>query len=94
MINNHGHYEIITHHSFHDEVDNFRNHVWQCNGLCKHRRPYFGLVKRSMNRPPGQNDPWWAQHQSECGGTYANIQEPEPRKKQMDAMSKKKRAVL
>lgn len=93
-INKHGQYEITIYHTFHDEVDNFRTHIWQCDGVCKDRPPYFGLVKRSMNRPPGKSDTWWAQHESECGGTYVKIQEPEPTKKQVDAMSKKKRAGL
>ena len=64
-------------HSFHDEVDVYRQHIWQCNGPCRSRRPYFGLVKRSMNRAPGPNDNWWAHHQQTCGGTYTKIQEPD-----------------
>lgn len=93
-INNHGKYDITIYHTFHDEVESFRTHVWQCNGVCKHQPPYFGLVKRSMNRPPGKSDSWWSAHESECGGTYVKIREPAPTKKQMDAMSKKKRAGL
>ncbi|PVI02042.1 hypothetical protein DM02DRAFT_317452 [Periconia macrospinosa] len=93
-INNHGHYEITIYHTFHDEVESFRTHVWQCDGVCKDQPPYFGLVKRSMNRPPGKNDSWWSKHENECGGTYTKIREPAPTKKQMDAMSKKQRAGL
>lgn len=69
--------KISVYHSFHDEVDVYRQHIWQCNGPCRQRRPYFGLVKRAMNRPPGPRDPWWQQHQQSCGGTYTKIQEPE-----------------
>ncbi|XP_045137375.1 DNA-dependent metalloprotease SPRTN-like isoform X2 [Portunus trituberculatus] len=68
---------LLVYHSFHDEVDVYRQHIWQCNGPCRTRRPYFGLVKRSMNRAPGPNDNWWAHHQQTCGGTYAKIQEPD-----------------
>ncbi|KAF2793049.1 hypothetical protein K505DRAFT_245312 [Melanomma pulvis-pyrius CBS 109.77] len=91
-INNHGNYEITIYHTFHDEVESYRTHVWQCDGPCKQQEPYFGLVKRSMNRAPGKSDTWWARHEIECGGTYKKIQEPEPTKKQREAMSKKERA--
>jgi hypothetical protein len=93
-INNHGNYEITVYHTFHDEVDSFRTHVWQCNGPCRQKPPFFGLVKRSMNRAPGKTDNWWARHEAECGGTYTKIQEPELTKKQRDAMSRKERAGL
>ncbi|KAL5397234.1 hypothetical protein PMIN02_002507 [Paraphaeosphaeria minitans] len=53
-INSHGSYDITIFHTFHDEVDSYRTHVWQCSGPCKDQPPYFGLVKRSMNRPPGK----------------------------------------
>jgi hypothetical protein len=91
-INNHGNYEITIYHTFHDEVDSYRTHVWQCDGPCKTQPPYFGLVKRSMNRAPGKGDTWWARHETECGGTYTKIQEPELTKKQLSAMSSKERA--
>ena len=29
-----------------------------------------------MNRPPGENDYWWAQHKANCGGTFTKISEP------------------
>ncbi|CAI6238909.1 unnamed protein product [Periconia digitata] len=93
-INNHGRYAITIFHTFHDEVDSFRTHVWKCNGTCQNRPPYFGVVKRSMNRAPGKSDPWWADHERECGGTYVKVSEPEVTKKQRDAMSLKKRAGL
>lgn len=72
--------------------DSYRTHVWQCSGQCKDQPPYFGLVKRSMNRPPGKYDTWWAKHEAECGGTYTKIQEPAPSKKKIEAMSKMERA--
>lgn len=91
-INNHGSYQITIFHTFHDEVDSFRTHVWQCNGSCKSQPPYFGLVKRSMNRPPGKSDNWFTRHEAECGGTYEKVQEPAPTKKQLDSMTAKERA--
>lgn len=69
--------KISVYHSFHDEVDEYRKHWWRCNGPCQSRRPYFGYVKRAMNRAPSANDPWWADHQRTCGGTYTKVKEPE-----------------
>ncbi|EAT85512.1 hypothetical protein HBI56_134480 [Parastagonospora nodorum] len=91
-INNHGNYEVTIYHTFHDEVESYRTHVWQCDGPCRSAPPYFGLVKRSMNRAPGKSDTWWARHEADCGGTYTKIQEPAVTKKQLDAMSAKERA--
>ncbi|EUC47571.1 hypothetical protein COCMIDRAFT_3517 [Bipolaris oryzae ATCC 44560] len=91
-LNNHGDYQITVYHSFHDEVDSYRTHVWKCNGPCQTQPPYFGLVKRSMNRAPGKSDSWWVKHQAECGGTYTKIREPAPTKKQLQAMTTKERA--
>jgi hypothetical protein len=93
-INNHGRYDITVFHTFQDEVDSYRTHIWQCDGPCRSTPPYFGLVKRSMNRAPGKTDTWWAAHQAECGGTYTKIAEPDLTKKQKDALSKKERAGL
>lgn len=64
-------------HSFHDEVDVYRQHWWRCNGPCQNRKPYFGYVKRAMNRAPSALDPWWGDHQRTCGGTYTKVKEPE-----------------
>lgn len=86
-INDHGGYNISVYHTFHDEVDSYRTHIWQCDGPCKERPPYFGLVKRSMNRPPGKSDPWWKQHGEECGGSYEKIAEPEMSKQQIAKLS-------
>jgi len=47
------------------------------------------MVKRSMNRAPAPRDPWWADHQRTCGGTYTKVKEPEgygeKKKKQQDS---------
>lgn len=72
---------ITVYHTFHDEVNLYKTHVWRCNGICRHRKPFFGYVKRTCNRAPGPNDQWWAQHQQTCGGYFAKTAEPEPKSK-------------
>ncbi|VDO12408.1 unnamed protein product [Rodentolepis nana] len=67
---------ITIFHSFHDEVDNYRQHWWQCNGVCAKRPPFYGLLKRSTNRPPGPNDLWWSDHQASCNGQFIKVNEP------------------
>ncbi|KAK4474187.1 hypothetical protein MN116_003486 [Schistosoma mekongi] len=67
---------ITVYHSFHDEVDTYRTHWWRCTGPCRYRPPYFGYVKRSMNRAPGPRDTWWGQHQAICIGNFIKIKEP------------------
>jgi len=91
-INNHGGYDVTVYHTFHDEVDSYRTHIWQCDGFCQSQAPFFGLVKRSMNRPPGKSDAWWAQHLSECGGTFTKIAEPDLTKEQVERLSGLQRA--
>ncbi|NXG60635.1 SPRTN protein, partial [Hemiprocne comata] len=68
---------VTIYHSFHDEVDLYRQHWWRCNGPCQNRKPYFGYVKRAMNRAPSARDFWWAEHQESCGGTFTKVKEPE-----------------
>uniref|UniRef100_A0A3Q3WQ32 DNA-dependent metalloprotease SPRTN n=1 Tax=Mola mola TaxID=94237 RepID=A0A3Q3WQ32_MOLML len=69
--------KITVYHSFHDEVDVYRQHWWRCSGPCQSRKPYFGYVKRAMNRAPSALDPWWEDHRRTCGGTYTKVKEPE-----------------
>ncbi|XP_015921473.2 DNA-dependent metalloprotease dvc-1 isoform X1 [Parasteatoda tepidariorum] len=78
---------ISVYHSFHDEVDLYRKHIWRCNGSCQKKSPYYGYVKRAVNRAPGPNDVWWAQHQSSCGGTFTKCGEPEGYKKKSTKIS-------
>ncbi|PIK38535.1 putative sprT-like domain-containing protein Spartan-like [Apostichopus japonicus] len=83
--------KITIYHSFHDEVENYRQHWWRCNGPCQERKPFFGYVKRAMNRAPSHNDTWWADHQRNCGGTFTKIKEPEGysnKKRKKEANSK------
>ncbi|XP_042216016.1 DNA-dependent metalloprotease SPRTN-like isoform X2 [Homarus americanus] len=68
--------KITISHNFRKEVDKFRIHVYRCDGPCTTRRPYFGLLRRAIKRPPGPGDKWWARHQQECGGTFRKIEGP------------------
>jgi len=82
---------ITIYHSFHDEVDMLRTHIWKCDGKCVEKAPYFGIVKRAMNRVPGPNDSWWKKHQEECGGTYTKIDGPEFRDNGVKKKDEKKK---
>jgi len=93
-INNHGGYEVTVYHTFHDEVDRYRTHIWQCDGRCKSQALFFGLVERSMNRPPGKGDTWWKRLEEECGGKYSKIAEPDLTKEQVERLNGLKRAGL
>lgn len=66
---------ITVYHSFHDEVDYHRKHVWRCDGKCRNEKPYFGWVRRAMNRPPGKYDRWFSDHEKNCGGKFSKIEE-------------------
>uniref|UniRef100_A0A914M5P2 SprT-like domain-containing protein n=1 Tax=Meloidogyne incognita TaxID=6306 RepID=A0A914M5P2_MELIC len=68
---------ITIFHSFHAEVIHYKQHWWRCSGPCKERAPYYGWVKRAVNRKPGPYDYWWKQHQVDCGGDYIKVKEPE-----------------
>ncbi|NXG13695.1 SPRTN protein, partial [Grallaria varia] len=68
---------VTIYHNFYDEIDLYRQHWWRCNGPCQNRAPYFGYVKRSMNRAPSAHDLWWDEHQKTCGGTFTKVKEPE-----------------
>ena len=49
---------VTVRHNFSDEVDYYRKHVWRCDGVCKDWKPFFGYVKRAMNRAPSSRDHW------------------------------------
>eukprot|EP00116_Pleurobrachia_bachei_P004725 sb/3464987/ len=68
--------KISVYHTFHDEVKAQKVHVWKCQGPCQHRPPFYGYVKRSMNRAPGPHDLWHAEHKANCGGTFVKVLEP------------------
>ncbi|XP_022216640.2 DNA-dependent metalloprotease SPRTN [Drosophila obscura] len=71
---------ISVYHTFHDEVEMYKTHVWRCSGICQNRHPFRGWVKRTSNRAPGPNDQWWEKHTIECGGTFHKVSEPEKSK--------------
>lgn len=75
-INNQTGTNITVYHSFHDEVNEYRKHWWRCDGPCVKRPPFFGIVRRAMNRAPSPRDTWWNDHQRKCGGTFTKIKEP------------------
>ncbi|XP_050526588.1 DNA-dependent metalloprotease dvc-1 [Daktulosphaira vitifoliae] len=68
---------ISIYHNFHEEVKLYRQHWWKCNGPCQNHPPFYGYVKRSINRTPSINDVWWTNHQATCGGSFIKIKEPE-----------------
>ncbi|KAK2722283.1 hypothetical protein QYM36_002720 [Artemia franciscana] len=72
---------ITIYHSFHAEMSLYKQHWWLCTGTCNKRPPYFGYVKRSMNRAPGPNDLWWKRHKATCSGVFVKVKEPEGYKK-------------
>ncbi|XP_067140593.1 DNA-dependent metalloprotease SPRTN-like isoform X2 [Centruroides vittatus] len=68
---------ITVYHNFHDEVNSYRQHWWRCNGPCRKKPPFYGIVRRAMNRAPSSVDYWWAEHERTCGGVFVKIKEPE-----------------
>jgi rubrerythrin len=65
---------ISIYHTFHDEVDHYRQHVWACD-KCGN------IVKRAMNRDPnapcGPQDVNFYAHKQICDGSYVKIHAPE-----------------
>lgn len=84
---------ITVYHTFSDEVEHYKQHVWRCNGICKNRKPFYGYVKRTSNRAPAANDLWWASHRDSCSGTFVKIAEPELKKKPPKPEPKKKPTI-
>ena len=80
---------ITVYHSFGDEVDHYRTHIWRCNGVCRTQHPFFGYVRRSMNRAPGPSDSWHAAHAATCGGAF--VKEAEPLEYTLKKMKKLKK---
>ena len=76
-INNVTGLSLSVYHRFVDEVDKARKHVWLCNGrVCPKKPPYFGVVKKAMNMPPGSQDWWFSRHNASCGGRFIKVLEP------------------
>ena len=66
-------FNITVYHNFLDEVEYYTKYVWRCNGKCRNQPPFFGYVKRQVNRPPQKADKWWSQHEKNCGGMFERI---------------------
>lgn len=81
---------ITVYHTFNDEVEHYRQHIWRCNGICQHRKPFFGYIKRTSNRAPGPNDVWWPKHLHTCSGTFIKIASPKRDKAAPEEPKKKK----
>ncbi|KAF4521217.1 hypothetical protein B566_EDAN005428 [Ephemera danica] len=84
---------LLIYHSFHEEVKLYKQHIWRCDGPCQSRKPFYGFVRRSMNRAPSSRDLWWAEHQATCGGKFTKIQEP-PDYQQKTSKGKKKAFII
>ncbi|KAI8339708.1 SprT-like family-domain-containing protein [Chlamydoabsidia padenii] len=79
---------ITVYHTFHDEVNHYKTHIWKCNGPCQHKPPFYGIVSRSMNRPPQKADRWFLDHLASCGGTFEKIASPPPKTKKQKKQAK------
>jgi rubrerythrin len=80
--------DITIYHTFHDEVDYYRQHVWACD-KCGN------IIKRAMNRDPntpiGPQDAQFYAHKQICEtGSYVKIHAPE---KSLFAKKDKKKAI-
>ncbi|KAL7720198.1 SprT-like domain-containing protein [Entamoeba marina] len=90
VINNTTCLNVTVYHHFIQEYNSLKVHVWRCNGKCREQPPYYGYLKRSMNRAPGPHDHWYKEHQEKCGGQFIKIQGPkEPNTKKNEKKPKK-----
>jgi hypothetical protein len=90
-INNKTGLNITIYHSFHDEVEFYRKHIWRCNGVCREKPPYFGWVKKAINRPPGKSDRWWNDHVKTCNGNFEKIEDESTINKDTKSFEKNKK---
>lgn len=80
-INRHCGSSITVYHTFSEEVLHCQQHVWRCTGKCREWPPYFGWVRRAMNRAPQPADRWFGEHQSKCGGQFVKVDGPDVKQK-------------
>lgn len=71
-INREGSYNITVDHTFH-ELHNDERYIWKCNGSCNKFKPFYGLIRRTTNRPPGPEDSFYSEHEKHCNGTFIKI---------------------
>ena len=74
-------FNITIYHHFHKEVNLYTKYIWRCDGNCRNEPPYYGYVKRQMNRPPQKSDKWWDEHLKNCGGNFIKIAPSEEEEK-------------
>ncbi|CAG7816674.1 unnamed protein product [Allacma fusca] len=67
---------ITIYHDFDSEMEYFQSHVWRCDGPCRNQLPDQGIIRKSINRPPGPSDSWWDNHKKSCKGKFKKISEP------------------
>jgi predicted SprT family Zn-dependent metalloprotease len=76
-INNSSGSSITIYHAFSDEVRFHQQHVWRCEGRCRDWHPFYGWVRRAMNRPPQSADRWFKEHEERCGGKFVKVEGPD-----------------
>ena len=81
-------FNISVYHNFIDEVEYYTKYVWRCDGKCRNEAPYFGYVRRQVNRPPQKADRWWDEHEKKCGGKFVRIK---PTEEEIENEKKKKK---
>ena len=81
-------FNISVYHNFIDEVEYYTKYVWRCDGKCRNEKPYYGYVKRQVNRPPQKADKWWDEHEKKCGGKFIRIK---PTDEEIENEKKKKK---
>jgi hypothetical protein len=84
-----GGYRITVYHSLHDEVAQYRTHVWVCS-RCGHtiarasnRRPQPADCRRHVKPPEVCGDPLctYHMHVAHCGGDYTKVGGAGPQKR-------------
>lgn len=70
------------------------SHLCIQQGKCRTMPPFYGLVKRATNRPPGPYDYWFSRHQKTCGGTFVKIRSPEEKKRGTETETQTKKPRL
>ena len=56
--------------------------------IFRTQHPYFGFVKRSVNRAPSRGDTWWQRHSDTCGGTFVKIRSPDKQNRPVNKKDK------
>ena len=45
--------------------------------VCSTQAPFYGYVKRAMNRAPAPLDRWWPEHAARCNGQFVKVKQPD-----------------